>query len=156
MTTSNFDELSFGEIIKFCIKLEQEAVALYESLAAEAVDAGGKERFRSLAQMERGHVQKLEGMNEEGFFEKLPRPVVDLKITDYMIDVDAGKKLTTQEALILAAQREKVAMDLYTTLTEKYKDEPFLAGFFQMMAEEEGRHKHDLETEYESQIQGEM
>ena len=156
MTNSNFDELSFDEIVKFCIKLEHEAVALYTSLAAKAEDVGGKARFESLAQMERGHVQKLENMDEEGFFENQPKPIIDLKLTDYMVAVDPGKKLTTQEALILAAKREKNALDLYTALSEKYKDEPLLSGFFQMMSEEEARHKHDLETEYESQILGEM
>jgi len=73
-----------------------------------------------------------------------------------LIDEDTSSKLPTQEALILAAKREKAALSLYDALAEKYHNEPFLAGFFQMMSEEEARHKHELETEYESLILGEM
>lgn len=40
-------------------------------------------------------------------------------------------------------------MDLYQELTKRYENEPFLHGFFAMMAEEEARHKHDLDSEYE-------
>lgn len=145
----DFQSMTFDEVLAFCIKMEEEAVALYENLAAEATNDASRERFKGLAEMEQGHVRRLQGFDEEKFFETAPSQVIDLKTTDYMVDIEAGKRLTTQEALILAAKREKATRDLYLELAKQYEEEPFLHGFFAMMAEEEARHKHDLEQEYE-------
>lgn len=152
----DFDSMSYEQIIEFCINLEKEAVEFYQSLAEGAKDEGSKARYVELSQMEQGHIQKLEGLDEETFFESTPQKVIDLKTTDYLVDVEPGKSLTTQEVLILAAKREKATRDLYELLAEKYAEEPFLEQFFTMMAEEEARHKHDLEQEYERGILGEF
>jgi rubrerythrin len=156
MSKPDFDSMSYEEIIEFCISLEKEAVEFYQSLADKAKDEGSKARYGELAAMERGHIRKLEGLDEETFFETTPKKVIDLKTTDYLVDIEPGKSLTTQEVLILAAKREKATRDLYELLAEKYADEPFLEQFFTMMAEEEARHKHDLEQEYERGILGEF
>jgi rubrerythrin len=161
MDKPDFDSMTYEEIIEFCISLEKEAVEFYQSLAGQAKDEGSKARYRELAQMEQGHIRKLEGLDEETFFETTPKKVIDLKTTDYLVEIEpgksqSGKSLTTQEVLILAAKREKATRDLYELLAEKYAEEPFLEQFFTMMAEEEARHKHDLEQEYEKGILGEF
>ncbi len=156
MNRTNFDDMTFEELIQFCIEQEKDAVQLYETLASQAADQTGKARFESLARMERGHVKKLQELDVEGFFETVPKQVPDLKITDLMEPIEPGKNLTTQEALILAAQRERAARELYENLAERYGDEPFLNAFFTMMAEEEAGHKHDLEVEYDRRVQGEF
>lgn len=162
----DFDSMNYEQIIAFCISLEKEAVEFYESLAEQAKDEGSKARYGELAAMERGHIRKLEGLDEETFFETTPQKVIDLKTTDYLVDIEpgksrsgksqSGKSLTTQEVLILAAKREKATRDLYELLAENYAEEPFLEQFFTMMAEEEAQHKHDLEQEYEKGILGEF
>ncbi len=156
MNKANFDDMTFEELIQFCLEQENEAVQLYETLASQATDQTGKVRFESLARMERGHVKKLQELDVEGFFETVPKQVPDLKVTDYMEPIQPGKKLTTQEALILAAQREGAARQLYQNLAKRYGDEPFLNAFFTMMAEEEAGHKHDLEVEYDRRVQGDF
>lgn len=145
----DFDSMTYEQIIEFCIGLEKEAVEFYEELASQAKDGGSKARYTELATMERGHIKKLEGLDEEAFFESTPQKVIDLKTTDHLADIEPGKSLTPQEALIVAAKREKVMRDLYELLAKKYADEPLLEQFFTMMAEEEARHKHELEQEYE-------
>jgi rubrerythrin len=156
MDKPDFDSMTYEQIIAFCISLEKEAVEFYQSLAEEAKDEGSKARYQELADMEQGHIRKLEGLDEETFFETTPKKIIDLKTTDYLVEIEPGKHLTTQEVLILAAKREKATRDLYELLAEKYTEEPFLEQFFAMMAEEEARHKHDLEKEYEKGILGEF
>ncbi len=156
MSEKDFASMSFEEVVEFCLQLEKDAVALYEDLAAGATDESGRERFLALVKMERGHVKKLEELDSDAFFQSAPRKVVDLKTTDYMVPMETGKQLNTQEALILAAQREKVTKELYETLAKKYAGEPLLFNFFSMMAEEEAAHKHDLEEEYERSMHGEF
>ncbi len=155
MDKVSFDDLTFEEIVQYCLGLEQESVALYETLSAEANDDAAQAFFTALAEMERGHVQRLEEMDIERFLQTVPRKVPDLKTTDYMKPIVPGKQLTSREALILAAQREKAAREMYEHLAQRYADEPLLAFFFTMMAEEEASHKHGLESEYERRIQGE-
>ncbi len=156
MDKVNFNDLTFEETIQYCLGLEQEAVALYETLAAEANDDSARAFFTALAEMERGHVQSLKEMDVERFLQTVPREVPDLKTTDYMEPIDPGKQLTSRKALILAAQREKAAREMYEHLAQRYADEPLLAHFFTMMAEEEASHKHGLESEYERRVQGEF
>ena len=156
MNELNFDDMTFEKLVQFCIEQEKDAVQLYETLASQAADQTGKARFESLARIERGHMKRLQELDVEGFFETEPKQVPDLKVTDYMEPIQPGNKLATQEALILAAQRERVARDLYENLAERYGDEPFLNAFFTMMAEEEAGHKHDLEVEYDRRVQGEF
>ncbi|MFC1620057.1 ferritin family protein [Candidatus Neomarinimicrobiota bacterium] len=156
MDKPDFDSMTYEQIIAFCISLEKEAVEFYQSLAEKSKDEGSKARYLELAQMEQGHIRKLEGLDEETFFETTPKKIIDLKTTDYLVEIEPGKHLTTQEVLILAAKREKATRDLYELLAEKYAEEPFLEQFFTMMAEEEARHKHDLEQEYEKGILGEF
>ncbi|UCD37363.1 MAG: ferritin family protein [Fidelibacterota bacterium] len=155
MDKPDFDSMTYEQIIEFCIGLEKEAVAFYQSLAEQSDDAASKALYEGLVKMEESHVAKLEQLDEEAFFETTPTKVIDLKTTDYLV-VKPEKELNTQEVLILASQREKATRDLYETLADKYADEPFLHEFFTMMAEEEAQHKHDLESEYEKGIMGEM
>ncbi len=151
-----FDKISFEELIQFCIEQEDKAVQLYDTLASQAADQIVQARFESLAWMERGHVKKLQELDVERFFETVPKQVPDLKVTDFMEPIEPGQNLATDKALILAAQRERAARELYQNLAERYADEPFLNAFFTMMAEEEAGHKHDLESEYDRRVQGEL
>lgn len=152
----DFQQLAYNEIIAFCLKFEQEAVALYRRLAEMTPDEAAKSRYKALAEMEQEHVRRLENLDEEAFLGAPPIKIIDLKITDYLTPIEPDENLTTQEVLIMAAQREKTARELYLTLARKYAGEPFLAEFFTMMADEEAQHKHALETEYERHILGEF
>ncbi len=155
MNKPDFSAMSYDDIIAFCIKLEEEAVALYQTLVDKAENESSRKFYASLVKMEKGHVQKFQNLGEEEFFESAPKKVIDLKITDYMVDVEPEQARTSQEIIVMAAKREAMARELYTELAAKYADEPFLREFFQMMADEEAQHKHDLEVEYERAVLGE-
>ncbi len=155
MNKPDFAAGSYEDIIAFCIKLEEEAVALYQSLVDRTENESSRKFYESLVKMEKGHVQKFQNLGEEEFFQSARKKVIDLKITDYLSDVDTGKARTSQEIIIMAAKAEATARALYTDLAAKYDDEPFLREFFQMMADEEAQHKLDLELEYERTVLGE-
>ncbi|MCF7827258.1 MAG: hypothetical protein K9N29_11490, partial [Candidatus Marinimicrobia bacterium] len=60
--------------------------------------------------------------------------------------------MTTQEIIILAAKREDKTARMYQDLADHFNFDKNLNTFFQMMADEELRHKHSLETEYENEF----
>lgn len=155
MDKPDFSAMGYDDIIAFCIKLEKDSIALYQNLVDSADNASSRQFYESLVKMEKGHVQKFENLGEDEFFKSAPKQVIDLKITDYMVDMDPKQARTWQDIIAMAAKGEAMARELYLELAGKYADEPFLREFFQMMAEEEAQHKLDLELEYERAVLGE-
>ncbi len=141
--------MSFDEIIKLCCDQEQEAVNLYTELRNRATDDAAKLKFQELVDMETQHLVNLQTFEIEKYMDL---PPANLKVTDYLTEPSKDRNLTTQEALILAAKREDKTAKLYQDLAHFFKDNVELNTFFQMMADEELRHKHDLETEYEDEF----
>lgn len=56
------DDMSPKDAIALAMKKEQQAVEFYTDLAQHAADAGLKDMFTNLANMELGHKQRLENM----------------------------------------------------------------------------------------------
>jgi rubrerythrin len=80
--------------------------------------------------------------------------VQDLRISDYMVDVEATPDMSFRDALILAMKREKAAYRLYTNLAYlASRDE--VRNMFQSLAREEAKHKLRFEIEYDEKIYGE-
>ena len=110
------------EILDFAIKNEQEAHDFYMDLAKKAERPGMEGLFTQFAREEMGHKQKLEGV-KKGVRSLTPaKQVVDLKIGDYLVDVEPTATLTYQNALILAMKKEKAAFQLYTDLAAETSD----------------------------------
>ena len=77
---------------------------------------------------------------------------MDLKIADYLVDVEPDpNKLDYQGALILAMKNEKAAFKLYTDLAEATDDDE-LGGILLAFAQEEAKHKLKLEIEYDDYV----
>ena len=76
----------------------------------------------------------------------------DLKIGDYLVDIDKSRDdLNYQDALIVAMKEEKAAFKLYTTLAGK-TDDPEARAIFLMLAQEEAKHKLRFEIEYDENV----
>ncbi len=144
-----FASMNMDEILDFCIQQEQQAIDLYARLRDMAADDASKAKFQELVDMETEHKIRLQDFELE---EYLDLPPVNLKVTDYLLDPGKEDTLTTQEILILAAKREDKAAQMYQALADHFTQNPELTTFFQMMADEELRHKFDLETEYEDEF----
>jgi rubrerythrin len=140
-------ESNFLEIIDFAIEEEQKAAQLYESTADKAGEAL-QPMLKNLAKMERGHEAKLKGF-KKGKIEAMGNvQVQDLKIGDYLVDVEINENSSIQDILIFAIKAEIKANELYRNLAKLYED-PEEKALFEQLANEELGYKNDLEKAYD-------
>ncbi len=136
-------------VLNFAIEREQEAVDFYVGLAARTENLSLKKTLTAFAGVEQGHKEKLLAAKDaELATGELGGDVQDMKIADYLVDVEPGPDMSFQDALVVAMKREKAAMDLYTDLAGRVTDSG-LKALFVKLAREEGAHKHSFETAYE-------
>jgi len=109
-----------------------------------------REVFESFAKEELGHKTKLEGV-KKGDIQPKAGEAADLKIADYMVDIEPSPNMDYQSAIILAMKKEKAAFKLYTTLASKMQD-PELRNMFLSLAQDEAKHKLRFEIEYDDEI----
>lgn len=142
---------SFGTVeavLDFAIQREQEAVDFYEDLAGRTENTSLKKTLTAFAGVEMGHKEKLMAAKANKSVLAGRDEVVDMKIGDYLVDVEPGPDMTFQDALIVAIKREKAAMDLYNDLVDVVSD-PALQALFRKLAREESTHKLSFENAYE-------
>ena len=142
---------SVDEVLDFAIKNEEAAAALYHDLAGRFENKALKTVFEGFAREEEGHKRKLLEVKAGGGFAPSNKKVADLKIGDYLVDVDPTEELDYQKALILAMKREKAAFKLYTRLAAM-TDDVRLESLFSALAQEEAKHKLRFELEYDENI----
>lgn len=142
---------SVEDLLDFAIDREQEAHDFYVNLAEKSQAASIKETFIQFAKEEMGHKKKLEGIKsgKRSFSDK--QRVLDLKIGDYLVDVEVKDNMDYQEALIVAMKREKAAYKLYSDLARVAGSDD-LRDVFTSLAQEEANHKLRFELEYDSEI----
>ncbi|WP_320019054.1 ferritin family protein [Labilibaculum manganireducens] len=143
---------SLEDILDFAINEEQMAADFYTELAGKMKHQEMKDTFEQYALEELGHRAKLEAIKNGKKYQVSEAKVADLKIGDYLLDVDVDKSnITYQEALILAMKKEKIAFRLYNDLASAALDEPSKK-LFLMLAQEEAKHKLRFEVEYDNNI----
>ncbi|HIE27453.1 TPA: rubrerythrin [Candidatus Poribacteria bacterium] len=108
---------SVDDILDFAINKEEEAFQFYTDLANQTERPSMRQVFEELSCEEAGHKAKLTGIKEGKLMMPAEQKVMDLKIGDYLVDVEP-EKLDYQGALILAMKREKASFKLYTDLAE--------------------------------------
>ena len=146
----NFNSLD--EILDMAIKDELRAANLYAKLAKSSRNKEIKEVFEQFSQEELGHKSKLERMKTGEKVVVSDEKVQDLKIGDYLVEVDVAREdLSYQDALIIAMKEEKSAFKLYSDLAAR-TDDPAAKEIFLMLAQEEARHKLRFEIEYDEYI----
>ena len=146
MTLKNVDE-----ILDFAIGREQAAHDFYNDLAGKVESTGMNKIFIQFAQEELGHKKKLEGIKEGKRLVPSEKKILNLKIADYVVDVDPAEELDYQKALIIAMKREKSSYKLYTDLSDSI-DDADLKQTFLALAQEEAKHKLRFEVEYDDVI----
>ncbi len=144
---------SVDEIIEFAIEREKEAVEFYTGLAEESTMPSLKETFERFAEEELKHVELLTdmGSNKEKIesyeFKKIP----DLKISDYMVEIDYKEGMPMPDILKLAMKREENAVKLYTMMADK-SDKEDVKNVFNILVQEEAKHKLALESLYDDYL----
>jgi rubrerythrin len=145
------DEKKFQEIIQFAIEKEIASVDFYTKASQRVKHSGTKELFLDFAEQEKGHRKLLEDLSMGKVIQAKIEPIPDLKISDYLIDVEFKPDLSYAEILRMAMKREEQSTKLYTALKEPVQDEG-LKKLFSFLVQEETKHKYQLEKIYDDEI----
>jgi len=139
---------SLEEILDFAIEKEREAAEFYRYWADKVSDKTLKQVFLRFAEEEEKHERKIREAKEGKATLKPRGEVMDLGISDLLIEIKPSENMDYQEALRVAMQREKASFKLYTELAEMAEDEN-TRNLFLILAQEEANHKLRLETIYD-------
>lgn len=141
---------SIDEVLEFAIYREIEANQFYMSLAEQAENEAMRKVFEDFAKEELGHKAKLEAM-KGGKVTVASGKVADLKIADYVVDVEPGPDMDYKDVLIVAMQKERASFNLYTDLAEAVENKTQKDTFL-LLAQDEAKHKQRFEIEYDNVI----
>ncbi len=139
-------------IIDFAIGKEIEAAEFYEMASKEESFSGSKQMLQEFANEERKHQSLLENFKKEGLgggiSEYKLKWIKDIRRSDYLIDLDYEEGMPYNELLLLAMKREEKALKLYNDLLKEVETDD-AKKLFQMLCQEEAKHKLKLETLYD-------
>jgi len=139
------------EILDFAIDQEQQAADFYQDVARRAESAEMKEMLMDFHEEEKKHKEILQQV-KSGEHELTPeQEVLNLKISDYLVEVEFSENISYQDALIIAMKKERAAYQLYTDMAEKIP-EGHLREVLVGLAREEEKHKLFFETEYDEHV----
>ncbi|MBF0460954.1 MAG: ferritin family protein [Magnetococcales bacterium] len=147
---------SFEEVMRHAIQHEDAEAAFYQEMAARSKSAEQRDIMLEHARQEGDHKRRLQEILAN---DRLPSPGVrrfpdpDLKLSDYLVvDERPVVSLDYQEALLLAAKREKKAQKLYQDLAA-LAETPEVRAALVFLAEQEGKHAQALEQAYDDTLQ---
>jgi len=143
MTSSNFEE-----IIRFAIDKERDSVNFYQDLAKKVEDPVLKDQILKMADEERKHEKLLMNLSPKQLAMVQQPAQDDIKLSNYMDDINARPDMTYRELLIIAMKREQMAYDFYAELELRASDDA-TRKVFTLLKGEELRHKRQIEEEYE-------
>lgn len=139
------------EILDYAIDQEQQAADFYADVAQRAETPGMKKLLLDFSEEEQRHKKLLQEV-KVGDHELTPeQEVLDLKIVDYMVEVEATDDISYQDALIIAMKRERAAYQLYSDMAAKVPDS-HLKEVLEGLAKEEAKHKLFFESEYDERV----
>ena len=136
---------TFEGIMEYAIEKEKEAAEFYEELSGQEKFSGSKKTFEDFALEERKHQAMLENFNKENIDHYKIEKIPDLKRSDYIVDIEYEPGMSYADILRLAMKREEKSLKFYTDFSEKVEKEEHKK-LFQILAQEEAKHKLKLET----------
>jgi len=143
---------SLAEVIDFAVRREEEAHNFYKSLAEKIDDPFLQQLFKEFAEEEAKHQKtllELDATGIERIFRNITQEIDNLNIAARVQEVPPDTQLDLKQALILAMKREDKSHQLYSLLGELSTDET-ISLLFVGLAQEEARHRHRIETAYQS------
>lgn len=146
---------SIEAVIQRAIQLEVEAETLYANAAATVKNDAVSQRLREMAAQEHSHKVKLEdvlaGNVRWAIRRSKAEPVTDLRLSDHLVGGSLDPNADYQDVLLFAAHREKTAHEFYKAMSGMVGDK-LTQNLFEMLADEELRHKYVLEKTYEEVV----
>ena len=149
MTTLSCQSVS--DVVDFAIEKEEKAMEFYLKCAERAKNPGIKEFFKEMFTEEQGHRDMLKNLDSLNLDNIKLAQVEDLKIADYLVEAPFTENTTYQEALLLAMKKEEKAHAFYSGWKNKCTSEK-ASKLFQILENEEAKHKRKLETLYDEEI----
>lgn len=139
-------------IIDFAVDKEIEAAEFYERASKEEAFSGTRQMLKEFANEERKHQSLLENFKKEGMTSSISdyklKWIKDIKRSDYLVDIEYKEGMPYNEILLLAMKREEKALQLYNDLLKEVETDD-AKKLFQMLCQEEAKHKLKLETLYD-------
>ena len=139
----NFE--SFEDIMDYAIEEEKKAAAFYIDAGKQESYSGAKEMFEDFAKEELKHQEFLENFSQENMEHYKVEKVPDLKRSDYLVEIDYTPGMIYPDILRLAMKREESAVKFYGDFSDRADNEGHKK-LFQVLAQEEAKHKLKLET----------
>jgi rubrerythrin len=144
---------SVSDVVNFAIEKEEKAVEFYRKCVERTKHPGIKEFFKEMVTEEESHRDMLRNLDSLNLDKIKLREVENLKISDYLIDVDFSDDITYQDALILAMKKEEKALAFYSAWKNKCVSEK-ASKLFEVLENAEEKHKRKLEQLYDDEILG--
>jgi rubrerythrin len=141
----------FQDVINNAIQLEIDAANFYRGLQEQVKNDSSKILLKELENMEWGHKHILEHLDVEGIENYESKNIPDLKISESLIDPVDNSYMSIQDVLATAIKREEEAMLLYSKLADETDDQR-IKNLLLRLADEEAKHKLQLETIYDTEI----
>ena len=135
----------------WAMERESEAERFYLDIASTMAREWMRTVFEDVAREERGHRAKLAAVKEGRLLLTSDKTIQDLKIAEYLVDVNPSEDMDYQKALIVAMKREKASFRLYSDLA-RIADDDSLRTTFLALAQEEAKHKLRFEVEYDDLV----
>lgn len=149
-------DYSVKDAIKTAIQMERDGYSFYQKAAAQTSSELGQEIFKSIAEDELTHLEVFEKMFEDKVGTDEWNTLVDsskkyaeLKIFPKDLETTEGKEPDTNEldALRIAMDAEKEAIDYYTDMKDKTENEEVIK-IIDEIIEQEKNHYLILEKEF--------
>ena len=137
------------EALDFAIAKEKEAEAFYKEWAAKVQNPAVEAVFAEMAATEHGHMEMLSRITPDEIVARDTGAPADLDLSEHLVEVGASAGMSIQEAMIVAMKREERAVALYERLSALGGE---ASSLFAALANEERKHKSQIEAEYDEHI----
>ena len=138
-------ETTVEEVLRKAIQSEVDTRLYYQKMAERAATAEVRKRMLQLSDAELVHRAKLERKYRETLKQEPPAP------ESVKVDLDSDiREVDMTRALKLSLERERDSESYYRFMAERAPADSELANLFFELADNEWKHKADLQTEYES------
>lgn len=143
--------MALQDILEQAINFEKEAYDFYTTALGLVESEQAKTILRELADEEASHQAKLTEIRDSGLTWAAPidnpEDRVDLKIGEHLMPAQLDETSDFQDALMVAIKREQASYDFYTSMAQIVCPES--QQVFQFLADEEAKHKNNVQEIYD-------
>jgi len=139
------------ELIDKAARHEEESHKFYMDALNYVKDPASKVWLKELAEEELKHKEMLQNFDVSQVKTFKPDKTQDLHITEFLVDKDVSEINDFQDVLVVAMKKEQKAYNLYVSMAQS-SDSQEMKNLCKILAQEELKHKHKLETCYDEMV----